>query len=90
MNPIEYKIDTEKNIIFVNEEWDRFALNNFGEEIISKKILGKNLFDFIQNMTVKQIYLDIINQARKGNVIPIDFRCDAPTCKRFLKMTIKP
>lgn len=89
MNPIEYKIDTENNIIFVNEEWDRFALNNFGEEIISNKILGKNLLDFIMNITIKQIYLDIINQARKGNVISINYRCDAPNCKRLLKMTVK-
>jgi len=90
MNIIEYKIDKDNNIIFVNEEWDRFALSNFGEEIISEKILGKNLLDFIENISVKQIYLDIINQARKGNVITIDFRCDAPTCRRLLQMTIRP
>ena len=41
------------------------------------------------NMTVRQIYLDIIQKVREGKEISIDFRCDAPTYKRFLKMTIK-
>ncbi len=89
MNAIEYQIDEKNNIIFVNEEWDRFAMDNYGEGITSDKIIGKNLFDFIANITVKQIYLDLIAKVRKGNELLIDFRCDATTCKRFLQLTMK-
>lgn len=89
MNTIEYKIDRNNDIIFVNEEWDRFALDNYGQEITSEKILGNNLFDFIADVTVRHIYLDIIKKVREGNKISIDFRCDSPTFNRILNMTIQ-
>ncbi len=89
MKHIEYKIDGENRIIYGNEEWDSFALENYGEEIVSEKILGKNLFDYIQDITIKQIYLDIIEKVRQGREINIDYRCDAPTLKRLLKMYVK-
>ncbi len=90
MNIIEYKIDENNNIIYVNEEWDCFALENNGEEIVSDKIIGRNLFDFVENITVKHIYLHLLDKVRKGNKILIDYRCDSPTYKRFLQLTIKP
>ncbi|HOK08560.1 MAG TPA: hypothetical protein PLT82_01420 [Candidatus Hydrogenedens sp.] len=89
MEDIVYKIDENNRITFVNEAWDVFARENNGDEIVSKRIIGRNLFDFISDITVKQIYLDLMEQARNNKKIKIDFRCDSPTYKRYLTMSIQ-
>ncbi|MCX8065919.1 MAG: hypothetical protein N3G21_12235, partial [Candidatus Hydrogenedentes bacterium] len=59
-----------------------------GYEIISDKVIGKNLFNFIYSKDVKQIYREIIACVKNGKTIKFPFRCDSPTHVRNFFMTI--
>lgn len=83
-----YKVDNDFKIIYVNDAWDLFAKENNGDEIISDKVLGENLFDFIHSRDVKQMYFEIISYVRKGKILKFPFRCDSPTQIRNLHMLV--
>lgn len=85
---IVYHINNADAIIYVNEQWDTFALFNEGAEVSSSKVLGKSLWEFITDSTVRTIYRDVLAKIRSGNSIDFEFRCDAPAFRRYLSMHI--
>lgn len=85
---IIYRIDGQDRIVFVNEEWDRFAQANDGESVLSARILQRPLWDFISDMTTQELYRQILQRVRSGRPIRFTFRCDAPHFRRTLQMDI--
>mgnify|MGYP005860220723 CR=1 FL=1 len=85
---IIYRIDGRDVLIFVNEEWDRFAEANDGEGAKSAHVLGRPLWDFISDMTTQEIYRQIMQRVRNGHLVSFTFRCDSPRSRRVLRMDI--
>lgn len=85
---IIYKINNRDRIIFVNDEWSRFALANDAPELVAEKILNRSLWNFIKNDTIQELYRKFVGKARAGNTVRFNFRCDSPDFRRLLKMTI--
>lgn len=83
-----YRVNTSDQIEFVSEEWDHFAAANGGESVLSNKVLGRPLWDFITDLSTQEIYRALLQKARAGRPIQFTFRCDAPWRRRFLEMTI--
>lgn len=86
---VVYRIDSGDGIVFVSDQWDRFAANNAGDNVRSTEVLGHSLWDYIGDMTTQQIYRQIIKRSREGIEVGFTLRCDSPDCRRVLRMDIR-
>lgn len=84
-----YRIDSDDRIVFLNDQWDRFACGNDGGGVRSSEVLGRSLWDFIDGLTTQQIYRQIVKRSRAGNAVGYPLRCDAPDRRRLLQMDVR-
>lgn len=92
-NVYSYIIDNKDNILSISsQEWDEFYNQNSDQEsCLSSNIIKEPLWDYIDDFETKHLYENIINNVRKYNKqITIPFRCDSPSQRRFLNLTLKP
>ena len=85
---LTYRINAQDVIVFVNDEWDRFAAANAGNSASSQLVLNRSLWDFISDHTTRELYRQILKRSRQGTPIGFNFRCDSPECRRMLSMKI--
>jgi hypothetical protein len=86
---IVYRVNQHNEIIFVNEEWRRFARLNDASDL-ADRVLGRSLWDFIGDSTTRSLYEQIIGRVRGGHQARFTLRCDGPTVRRLIEMTISP
>ncbi len=87
-NGITYRIDKNDLIEFTDGAWDEFAIANSGPQIVTAKILGRSIWDFMSGETTKNVYRRILSRVRAGEPVQFNFRCDSPTVRRFLHLKI--
>jgi hypothetical protein len=87
---IVYRVNARNEIVFVSRGWDRFAASNDGERIMSSLILQQPLFDFVADPTTRALYRRVLDLARTGRALRFELRCDSPSCRRLLAMTVTP
>lgn len=87
---IAYLINSRDEIIFVNDRWSHFADANSASSITRENILQRNLWNFINNRTIEDVYREILRQVRAGQSMQINLRCDAPNLRRLVELTISP
>lgn len=85
---ILYRINEHDEIVFVNDEWSQVGVKNGAPDIVSGKILGHSLWSCISGDTIKDIYREILRQARAGQLMRFNFRCDSSDVRRFLELSI--
>lgn len=84
-------IDAEDKIISIDDNWIKFASENNFRNFDPNSVIGRNLFDFISGLEVKQIYRILVGRVRNtGNPCVLLYRCDSPYLIRYMQMTIKP
>ena len=86
---IVYRLNDDDEIVFVNDEWDRWAMENLGDVVIGPRIIGRSIWNFISGTETEEYYRQAIAQVRAGRRITFTFRCDAPDCRRLLRMTLE-
>lgn len=87
---ILYRIDKLDLIEFIEGAWDAFTIANGAPQLVSVDMVGRSIWDSISNETIRHIYKQIIDRARAGETIQVDFRCDSPELRRYLQMRISP
>lgn len=85
---IVYRLDDRDHIVFLNDEWDRFAAANSGEGVTSPRVLHRSLWEFVTDINTREIYRHALARSRGGRTLHFCFRCDSPTRRRLLEMTI--
>lgn len=85
---IIYAVNSSDQVVRVNDAWDRFALDNCGERILKQEVIGRPLWDFVADDTVRELYRRALERTRAGHTIVFGFRCDGPECSRVLEMKI--
>ncbi len=86
---IKYRLDVNDRIVGVNDEWDRFAHQNSGDEILSAKVMNRPLEEFIDDPETRNFYSRTIEDVRNGNRSIFQFRCDSPERRRLLEMRVE-
>jgi hypothetical protein len=84
-----YRIDASDRLCFVNEAWEAFARANGGEAFDAEHVFGHSLWSYVRDLTLGQIYRHVVADARRGREVRLRFRCDAPTQRRLLEMTVR-
>lgn len=90
MSRVRYAIDAADKICFVDDAWGLFATANDGPELTRAAMLGRSLWDCISDHTTRTLYRQVIARVRLGQLAEFTLRCDGPSCRRLLEMTITP
>jgi hypothetical protein len=85
---IIYRLNSQDEFIYVNEEWTKFAIGNDAPDLLPENVLRRPVWDFISDMTTEQLYREILRHVRAGRPASFTFRCDAPEYRRHMEMTI--
>jgi len=89
MVPVRYRIGPDGRLTAIDAGWMSFAAENGGAAPLQQAILGRPLWDFISDMTTREIYRSMVDRVRAGGApIRFRFRCDAPALRRLLAMQI--
>jgi hypothetical protein len=83
-----YRINDNDEIVFVNPDYDEFALDNDGHGFAGAVVLGRPLWDFLNEPTARELYREAICRVRDGHCVQFPLRCDSPSRRRLMKMTI--
>ncbi len=88
---ILYQIDGADNLMEVGGHWSEFAEANEGTDLVPARVLGRSLWDYVGDLTTRQLYRTILRHVRNdGAAMRFRFRCDGPTMRRLLAMEIAP
>lgn len=85
---VVYQVNSQDEIVYLNETWQVFALANDAADLAPEKVLGRPLWDFITDETTKVLYREILQHVRAGRATQFQFRCDAPAYRRYMEMTV--
>ena len=88
---MSYTLDEADCIVAVGGAWDDFARVNQGDAVLSSKVIGRKLDQFIHDDVTRMFVRSLLMAARLlGKPISRPYRCDAPELKRFMEMTVTP
>lgn len=88
---IVYRIDKNKTIVYVSDNWDLFAMANKGDHLAQGAVLNKPLFGFINEWQCRHLYELLLDWvARTGERVSFSYRCDSPDIRRHMHMDIVP
>ncbi len=85
---IRYTIDAHDVIKAVSDSWYPFAVDNEGNQLSNTDVIGRSLWDFIKDSPTREIYRKMIARVRQGRRTQFTLRCDGPTERRLLSMTV--
>ena len=88
--PLVYSLDNRDRIVQVSDAWTRFALENEAPELTAQHVLQRSFWDFLDDPTTRQVYMRLIARVREGRPVRFSLRCDSPTVRRYLQMTVRP
>ncbi len=86
---ISYAINHLDQIVTVGESWDAFSDANEGV-VRAAGIVGHSVWEFVSHDTTRQVYRDLIARVHSGHRVQFAFRCDSPTLRRFMRMSMSP
>lgn len=85
-----YCIDSDDVITEVDQGWITFALHNDGESCLPDRVIGRSIWDYIRDPTLRSLYSELFNHVRsRGRAASFPFRCDSPTEQRFQRMFVE-
>ena len=89
-NVYSYEIDADDRIVFCSGNWDDFASQNDGAHLAFESIKGQSVWDHISCDRTVGLYQRIFASARAGKPVQFFLRCDSPTVRRMLHVSVSP
>ena len=86
-----YQLDQQLRIVSLGPGWDEFALENGAVELVSPRPVGRPLFMYVTDAATVHLYELLFKRVmdlKRPVTLPI--RCDGPTVRRFMHLTIDP
>ena len=90
-SPTVYVLDGKDVIVDVNDAWNNFAKDNDAPELVSEHVVGSSLVDYVTGDITKMFVQTVLQNVRTiGDPIHRPYRCDSPSLKRYMEMSIEP
>lgn len=92
-NTYVYVVDANDHIVQIGdaEAWDTFARENAAESLQASAVSTRSLWQFIKGLDAQAAYRVLMAKVRgSGGALMFPFRCDSPTHRRYMDMTIDP
>jgi hypothetical protein len=86
---IAYRIDASDRIAWCNAAWDDFAAQNDAIELRAEEVRHRSVWDFISDVSTRELYREIFARVRDGRTIRVPIRCDAPECRRWMDLELR-
>lgn len=88
---VRYRIDGNDRICFVNPAFSAFARANDAFDLVGEGIIGRLLWEFISDETIRALNQMLALKARRTHrVVTFPYRCDSPELLRSMEMVILP
>jgi hypothetical protein len=88
---VVYVIDDQDRLVCVNENWEQFASQNLGEELLPSSILNQSIWQSVVDRDTRLIYEELFSRVREhGEKLRFAYRCDTPTLRRFMELQLHP
>ena len=87
---MQYLIDADDRIVFVSGDWDLFAEENDASELKTSKIVNRSLWQFVTEKTTRKVCTEVLKSVRTGKKAEFTMRCDGPSVRRLLEVSLKP
>ncbi|MBK9965824.1 MAG: hypothetical protein IPP07_13345 [Holophagales bacterium] len=85
---MRYWLDSLDRIAAVDGEWRAFAVENGAEELTEESVVGRSVFSFIADESVRHLWALLLRRARQGVVVQVPIRCDSPDDFRALELVV--
>lgn len=85
---IIYRIDSQDEIVFVNDKWSEVVLARNNLDLLEQNVLGRTIWDFISDYITRDLYKEMVKIVRFGKPVRFNFRCDSPSTRRLMEMSI--
>ncbi|MGE0310194.1 MAG: hypothetical protein AB7P21_01045 [Lautropia sp.] len=91
MSELSYRLDAGDRLQAVSGNWEASARQGGATTLAGDAVLGRSLWEFVRDATLRDIYgrLFVIVRSR-GEPLSFDYRCDTPTERRLMRMTLTP
>jgi hypothetical protein len=84
-----YWLDISDQIVDIAPGWEAFANENNAPELESRKVIGRNLLDFVAGDVTKMYVRTILQSARlMRRPMVRAYRCDSPDQRRYMEMRL--
>lgn len=86
---LSYWLDSNNIIVEVGGQWENFACENQAYELTARRVIGRNLLDFVSG-DVTRMYVDTLIRSALLQRRPLvrNYRCDSPTVRRDMEMRL--
>ncbi len=89
--PSEYRLNAQDIIAEVSPAFLAFARQNQAPALTRSALVGAPIWTFVAGLSTRAIYAAAFERVRATQrAISFPFRCDSPTCRRFMELTIAP
>lgn len=86
-----YRIDALDRLTDVDDAWLAFAVENDTTSLTATAVIGKSLWHYIDGPYTRQLYQVLFERVRQTKqTVIIPFRCDSPTLRRDMNLSITP
>lgn len=84
-----YWLDIGDLIVDIAPGWEKFAQENNARELEPRKVIGRNIIDFVAGDVTKMYVRTILQSARlMRRPLVRAYRCDSPDQRRFMEMRL--
>lgn len=84
-----YRVDAGDVLAWVDDWFLAFARENGASELTWAEVLGRSLWEFIDDTATRDLYKHIHSRVRAtGRQVVLPFRCDSPTLRRHMLLRI--
>ena len=88
---VEYRIDYQGLLVYVSDSWTQFAIDNGSPDLVAERVLGRPLRSFVSDSETRNLYQMILERVQATDApVVVTLRCDSPSLRRFLQLTISP
>jgi hypothetical protein len=89
-HPVVYWVDARDQLVRVNEAWDVFANENDAPDLVADRVVGRPIWACIADAGTRHLYAGLLPRVRAGATARFSLRCDSPTMRRRLHLTVSP
>jgi hypothetical protein len=88
---LKYSIDDQNRLVYVNDAWTTEARDAALPDLAPPAVLGRNLWQVIRDPAIQYLFDPIFTRMRAGRIpgASYSFRCDTPTQRRLLRLTLE-
>jgi hypothetical protein len=84
-----YELDRGDCIRYLNTAFTDFAMQNGAPDLRPANLIGRSLWHFVTGLEIRHLYKLMFTKIRTTDrTIVVPFRCDSPTCRRYMELTI--